>query len=76
MASILSADKMLATIIRCFCKNATQDLLRATIHLLWSSLIALGRSSTCLLATLALGAILCTLVQEVLPGIIFHNCFN
>ena len=67
---------MLATIIRWFCKEATQDLLRATIHLLWSSLVAFGRCSTCLLAAFALRTILSSFVQEVLPGIIFHNKFN
>lgn len=75
-ASILSADRMLATIIRCFSKNATQDLLRATIHLLWSSFITLSRCSTGLLAAFAFRTVLSSFVQEVLPGIIFHNKFN
>ena len=67
---------MLATIICWFCKNATQYLLRAAIHLLWSCLVALGRSGTSLLATFAHRTILSSFVKEILPGIIFHNKFN
>ena len=56
--------------------DTADGLLRATVHLLGSGLVAFGRSGAGLFATLALGAALVPFVQEVLPGIIFHNLFN